>query len=67
MTLKGPPEKMSEAKQIVSEKGFSHGNVLEELISVHIVCQLDIGHSVCLFACFSDCPHKLHFDALKGA
>ena len=66
MTLKGPPEKTPEAKEIVSKKGFSYRNVLGELIFAYVICRLDIGYSVCLLARFSDRPHKEHFDALKG-
>ena len=54
------------AREIVSEKGFSCGNILGELIFAHIACQLDMGHSVCLFTCFSESPHKECFDAPKG-
>ena len=66
ITLKGPPEKMPEAKEIVSKEGFSYGNVLGELIFACAICQIEIGHSVCLFAHFSNCLHEEHFDALKG-
>ena len=45
MTLEGPHEKTAEAKEIVSKKGFSYGNVLGELIFAYIICRLDIGYS----------------------
>ena len=66
MTLKGLPENVPEAKEIVSKKGFSHRNVLGELIFAYVTCCLDIGHSVCLLARFSNRPHEEHFDASKG-
>ena len=66
MTLKGPPEKMPKAKEFDSKKGFSYRNVLGELIFACVICCLDIGHSVCLLAQFSDRPYEEHFDALKA-
>ena len=66
MTLEGPPEKTPEAKEVVSKKGFSCGNVLGELVFAHAMCHLIVGHSVCLLAHFSDHPHEEKFDAFKG-
>ena len=66
MSLKGPPEKTPEAKEIVAKKGFSYGNVLGELIFACTMCYLDIGYSICLLACFSNRLHEEQFDALKG-
>ena len=66
MTLEGPPEKTREAKEIVSKKGFSCGNILGELAFACAMCRLNIGHSVCLLAHSSDRLHKDHFDTLKG-
>ena len=65
MTLEGPKEKTPEAKELISQEGFSYRNVLGELIYAYVVARLDIGYAVCLLARFSQAPHKEHYRALK--
>jgi len=64
--LEGPPEKSEEAKQLAHKNGFSHRNLLGELICAFVICRLDVGYAVCFLARFAKLPHQDHFTALKG-
>ena len=65
MTLEGPPEKTEEARLLAKKHGFSHRNVLGELVCAHVICRLDIGYAVCFLARFSGAPHEAHCKALR--
>lgn len=66
MNLEGPADKSEEARALARNNGFSHRNVLGELICAFVICRLDIGHAACFLARFADRPHQDHFTALKG-
>ena len=64
-TLKGPPEKTPEARQIEKNFGFAYRNLLGELMYAYVIGRMDIGFAVCLAARFCEAPHEEHFRALS--
>jgi hypothetical protein len=66
LTLEGPQEKTTEAKELSKKVGFSYRNVLGELIYAYVIARLDIGYAVCLLARFSGAPHAEHYRSLKN-